>query len=88
MISYCDWLIFVNWCSSYYGDYSWKLNRTELMITVTRKERKHSLIKPFWPVTMVDIFISISDVVFGKIFSSQIKSRKEDADFWLIIKFM
>lgn len=74
-------MVFVNWCSSHYGDYSWKLNRTVLITIVTRKERKYSLIKPFWFVTIIDIFIWISEVVFGKIFSSQIRSRREDADF-------
>ena len=88
MIGYCDWLIFVNWCCSYYGDYSWKLNKIVLMRIVTRKERKYNLIRPFWLVIMVDIFIWVSEVVFGKIFSSQIRSRREDADFWLIVKFM
>lgn len=81
MISYCDWVVFVNWCSGYYGDYSWKLNRIILTVIVTRKERKYSLIKPFWFVTMIDIFVWISEVVLGKIFSSQIRSRREDADF-------
>ena len=81
MISCCDWQICVDWCSGYYGNYSWKLNRTVLIIIVTSKERKYSLIKPFWFVIMVDIFVWISEVVFGKIFSSQIKSRREDADF-------
>lgn len=54
---------------------------------VTRKERKYSLIRPFWFVTTVDIFIWISEVVFGRMFSSQIRSRMEDADFWLIVRF-
>lgn len=74
-------MVFVNWCSGHYGDYSWKLNRTILTVIVTRKERKYSLIKPFWFVTMIDIFVWISEVVLGKMFSSQIKSRREDADF-------
>lgn len=57
------------------------------MRIVIRKERKYSLIRPFWFVIIVDMFIWISEVVFGKIFSSQIRSRREDADFWLIIRF-
>ena len=81
-------MISINWCGSYYRDYSWKLNRIILIIIVTRKDRKYSLIKPFWLVTIIDIFIWISEVVFGKIFSSQIRSRRDDADFWLIIKFI
>ena len=58
------------------------------MRIVTRKKRKYSLIRPFWFVTMVDAFTWISEIVFGKIFSSQIRSRREDADFWLIVRFM
>ena len=72
----------------FYGNYSWKLNKIMLVKIVTRKERKYSLIRPFWLVTMVDVFIWISEVVFGKMFSSQIRSRREDADFWLIVKSM
>ena len=81
LISCCNWLIFVNWCGGYYVNYSWKLNRTVLIIIVTRKERKYRLIKLFWLVIMVDIFVWISEVAFDKIFSSYIKSRREDADF-------
>ncbi len=51
------------------------------MVIVTRKERKYSLIRPFWFVTIVDVFIWMSEVVFGKMFSSQIRSRMEDASF-------
>lgn len=57
------------------------------MRIVTRKERKYSLIRPFWFVIIMDMFIWISEVVFGRIFSSQIRSRREDADFWLIVRF-
>lgn len=55
---------------------------------VIRKERKYSLIKPFWFVVVVAIFIWACEMVFGRIVSSQIRSRREDADFWLIVKFM
>ena len=48
---------------------------------MTRKERKFSLIRPFWLVTIVDVFIWISEVAFGKMFSNQIK---EDGDFCLV----
>lgn len=54
---------------------------------VTRKERKYNLIKPFWLVITVDIFIWMDEMVFGRMFSNQIKSRREDADFWLIVRF-
>ena len=33
---------------------------------------------------MIDIFIWMKEVVFGRIVSSQIKSSNDDADFWLI----
>lgn len=56
------------------------------MRIVIRKEEKYDLIRPFWFVMMMDIFIWISEVVFGKMFSSQIKSSREDADFWLIVR--
>lgn len=59
-----------------------------LVRIVTRKERKYNLIRPFWLVIVVDIFVCISEVVFGKTFSNQIRSRREDADFWLIIRLM
>lgn len=52
-----------------------------LITIVTRKERKYNLIRPFWLVTIIDIFVWISEVVFGKMFSSQIKSNRDDADF-------
>ena len=88
MISYCYWLIFVNWCCGDYGNYSWKLNKIVLTRIVTRKERKYNLIRPFWLVIVVDIFVWASEMVFGQMVSSQIRSRREDADFWLIVRFM
>lgn len=81
-------MVLVNWCCGNYRGYSWKLNRIMLTRIVTRKERKYSLMRPFWFVIIVDIFICASEVVFGKMFSSQIKSRREDADFWLIVRFI
>ena len=59
-----------------------------LIRIVIRKERKYNLIRPFWLVIITDIFIWINEVVFGRIFSSQIESMREDADFWLIVKLM
>lgn len=58
------------------------------MRIVIRKERKYSLIRPFWLVIVVDIFIWASEMVFGRIVSSQIRSRREDANFWLIVRFI
>lgn len=88
MIGYCYWLVFIDWCCSDHRDYSWKLNKIILMRIVIRKERKYSLIKPFWFVTTVDIFVWVIEMVFGKIVSNQIRSRREDADFWLIVRFV
>lgn len=88
MIGYCYWLVFIDWCCSDYGDYSWKLSKVVLTRIVIRKERKYSLIRPFWLVIVVDIFIWASEMVFGRIVSSQIRSRREDADFWLIVRFI
>ena len=45
---------------------------------VTRKERKYNLIRPFWLVIMVAVFIWVSEMVFGKMVSSQIRFRRED----------
>ena len=81
MIGYCNGLVLINWCGGYYGNYSWKLNRIMLITIVTGKERKYNLIRPFWLVTIIDIFVWMSEVVFGKMFSSQIKSNRDDADF-------
>ena len=55
---------------------------------VIRNERKYNLIRPFWLVIVVDIFVWASEMVFGQMVSSQIRSRREDADFWLIVRFM
>lgn len=88
MIGYCHWLVFIDWCCSNYGNYSWKLNRIILIRIVIRKERKYSLIRPFWFVIIVAIFTWAVEMVFGKIVSSQMRSRREDADFWLIVRLV
>lgn len=74
----------VYWSSGYYGDYSWELNRSMMIIMVMRNDRKYSLIRPFWVDTRIDIFIWIMEVVLGKIVSSQMRSKSSDADFWLM----
>lgn len=45
----------------------WKLSKVVLMRIVIRKERKYSLIRFFWFVIVVDIFIWVSEMVFGRI---------------------
>lgn len=45
------------------------------------KERKYSLIRPFWLEIRVEDFIWKYEMDFGRMFSSQIVSRSMDADF-------
>ena len=61
---------------------------TELMLRkrVMRNERKYNSIKPFWSDTNVEVFIWMR-VVFDRIFSSQVKSKREDDDIWLSNRF-
>lgn len=82
------WLIFTYRGCCNYGNYSWKLNIARLRIRVTRKERKYSLIIPFWFEIRVDILDCEVEMSFGKRFSSQIKSNKREAYFWLASRFM
>lgn len=61
LYSYGTLLVIVTGWSLFIGVvviiYSWKLNRIMLMRIVIRKERKYSLIRPFWFVTRLDAFI-------------------------------
>ena len=71
------------------SDTTEQLNWNELMLRkrVMRNERKYNLIKPFWSDTNVKVFIWMR-VVFDRIFSSQIKSKREDDDdIWLSYRF-
>ena len=43
---------------------------------VIRKERKYNLIRPFWLVIVVDIFIWVSEMVFGKMGGEGVFSPK------------
>lgn len=56
-----------------------------LIRIVIKKERKYSLIRPFWFVTRVDAFIWASEMVFGRMASSQIRSRRRMLIFGLLI---
>ena len=58
-----------------------------MIIMVMKNDRKYSLIRPFWVDTRIDIFIWIVEVVLGRITSSQMRSRSDDADFWLMERF-
>ena len=48
---------------------------------VKRNERKYNLIKLFGSDTNVEFFICMREVVFDRIFSSQIKSQRDNANF-------
>ena len=58
-----------------------------LRVRVIRNDRRYRLIRPFWLEINVENFSWIRDVVFGKMFSNQIKSKRDDADFWLTNRF-
>jgi len=45
------------WCIGNYGSHSWKLSIKRLKISVIIKERKYSLISPFWLETVIEDFI-------------------------------
>ena len=45
------------WGSGDYGGYSWELIIIRARTRVMMKERKYSLIRPFWLETVVDDFI-------------------------------
>lgn len=81
-------MVFIYWCSNYFGNYAWKLNIKRVVVIVTRKERKYNLTSPFWLVTVVEKFCWVLIISFGRIFSSQIKSSNRVADFWPIVKFV
>lgn len=57
MISGCHWVIFTRWGDRCLGGYSWRLSVIRLRVRVRRKERKYSLIWPFWPDARVEAFI-------------------------------
>lgn len=53
-----------------------------------RKDRKYSLIWPFWVEMSVEVFIWDREIDFGRAFSSQVRSSSIEATFWLIIRLM
>lgn len=59
-----------------------------LRARVIRKERKYNLIIPFWLEIRVDMFDCDLEISFGRRFSSQIKSSKREAYFWLASRFV
>lgn len=61
-------------------------NVIRLKIRVIKKERKYSLIWPFWLEMSVDVFIWNEEIDFGRVFSNQVESSSMEATFWLISK--
>lgn len=48
---------------------------------------KYNLIRPFWFEIVVESNICALDTVFGIVFSSQMRSNRDEAVFWLMCKF-
>lgn len=59
-----------------------------LRVSVRRKERKYSLIWPFWLDTRVEVFIWIREIDLGRAFSIQVRSSSREAAFWLRDRFI
>lgn len=74
-------MIFVYGGCCYHGNYSWKLKIARLRARVIKKDRKYSLISPFWLEIRVDIFDCEWEISFGSRFSSQIRSSNKEAYF-------
>lgn len=51
-------MIFTNWSSNYFGNYSGKLNTTTIVAkaVVIRNERKYNLMRPIWVEVVVERF--------------------------------
>lgn len=56
----------------------------EASIRVIRKDRKYSLISPFWLEVKAARFVWRREAVLGRIISVQVESNRVDADFWPI----
>lgn len=68
--------------------YSWRISTIRLRVSVRRKEKKYSLIWPFWLDTRVEVFIWSIEIDLGRIFSIQAKSSRREAVFWLRDRFV
>lgn len=90
MIGYCDWLISSCWSISCHGDYPWKLVvvRIRVRARVIMKDKKYSLIRPFWLEMVTDDFTLRCETDFGSRYSSQIISISVEASFWLVDRFI
>lgn len=75
-------MVVAYWGGCCYRGYSWKLSIVRLRVSVRRKERKYSLIWPFWLDTRVEAFIWREEMDFGRDVSSQVRSSRSEAIFW------
>lgn len=87
MIGDCHWMVFTYRGSCCLRGYSWRLSTIRLRVSVRRKERKYSLIWPFWLDTRVEVFIWIREIDLGRAFSIQVRSSSREAVFWLRDRF-
>lgn len=53
---------------------------------VMRKDRKYNLMRPFWFEVSREAFSWMWAVVFGNKTSIQVRSSREVASFWLIVR--
>lgn len=59
-----------------------------LRARVRRKERKYSLIWPFWLDTRAEVFIWRWEIDLGRAFSIHVRSSNREAVFWLRDRFI
>lgn len=81
-------MIFTYWGYRSFRGYSWRLSTIRLRVSVRRKERKYSLIWPFWLDTRVEVFIWSREMDLGRAFSIQVRSSSREAVFWLRVRFI
>lgn len=81
-------MVFACWSDCCFRGYSWRLSIIRLRASVRRKERKYSLIWPFWLDTRVEVFIWSREIDLGRAFSIQVKSSNREAVFWLRDRFI
>lgn len=68
--------------------YSWRISTARLRVSVRRKERKYSLIWPFWLDTRLEVFIWRREIDLGREFSIQVRSSNIEAVFWPRSRFI
>lgn len=80
-------MVFVDGGCSCNGGYSWRVSIIRLRVSVRRKERKYSLIWPFWLEVKIEAFICRLEIDFGSAVSNQVRSSRWEAVFWPRIRF-